>query len=279
MQQWLKMECVSVDARGVATVRMAFERVAMTMAMGPMTMEYDSALPPRDGFFNRQMGSALGAMVGAQLEADIDANGKCLAMRGIDEMFDKLMGDLPGAAQIRDMLKGAFTEDQIKEQWFRWYRCREALPETRMQVGHVWTDDQSMNFGPLGEVNSKTKHKLLGVEDYQGRRCAKIVLTANLDMASGGPGVSNTIPGLKSMKMTSTGGTGLIYWDIDGERLASMVQSIPMEMTIEIGDPEGSDAESMKMVQQMTMTTTMEVLDKMPPAPTTQAAGATPSSS
>lgn len=260
IQQWIKMECLEINDEGVATLRMTFDRMAMDMDMGGQHMHFDSAEPPSsqpdkenpaEEAIRKSMG---GIFTGKSLTATVTAEGKCLKMDGLDELLEG-MKDMPGGEQMAKMLRESMSEN-AKEQWFgktTW------LPAKPVRIGDIWTSDQRMKLGPLGEVIMKAKNKLLGVDVVDGRHIARVGQTANMEMS---PDLAGTkMPGAENMKMkmTSQGGTGTWLWDLDSGRMIKMQQNAPMEMAVEFGSTTQPSA-TMKMTQKFTYSSVTELV-------------------
>ena len=272
IEHWMKYECVAVDTKGVTTERMTFERVVAMMNAGPMTMSYDSAQPEVGGVGAEVLGKSLGAMVGLSLEGRIDVDGRCIEVTGVKEMIDKLMAGMPGGSQAAAMIHGMLSEDVVKDEWFSTARI---VPGRKVTVGEVWSKDRSMEMGAFGKMEMKQKFKLLGVERYQGRRCAKIGTTSSMAMAtdtskSGVPGMF----GPMEMKMSMAGeqGKGVVVWDIDRGMLVQSTELIPLTIDMQMKDPTDPNAPGMTVTQKLTTTTTVELLDKLPDVPSAKTA-------
>ena len=266
IEQWMKRECVAVDAKGVTTERMTYERVAVTMSAGPMTTSYDSARPEAGGSGAEALGKWVGALVGLSIEGRIDADGRCIEVRGVKEMMEKLTAGMGGDGLAASMVQGMISEDGVKDK----FGTASILPGRQVKVGEVWSKDRSMAMGPLGTLEMKQKFKLLAVEQYQGRRCARIGTTSSLGMAadtskSGVPGMFGPMD--VTMSMAGEQGKGVVMWDIDRGMLVQSTESMPLTTEMQMKAPTDANAPGMTVTQKLTTTTTVEMLDKLPAVP------------
>lgn len=261
--QWMKMECLGADPAGVTTVRMTFERMAMTMNIGPMTVAFDSADKDRSATqmaFN-PAARMFEAMVGKSVTMRFDPQGKCLGVTGLREMMDDVFKQVPGGEQMAKLMESMLSDDAIMERfgYIGW------LPKKPVAVGDTWTTQQDMSAGPMGKVVMKGKNKLIGIETVNGRRCARVATTTNMEM--GNEDKPYEVKGMHvQMHMTSTGGTGSWLWDIDRGQMVLMKTTAPVEITTE-AQPQASQTQptnNFKMVQKMTYTTTVELVEGDP---------------
>ncbi len=236
--QWIRLECLEVNEDGSAKLRMSFQRFAMDMDVGPTHVSFDSAEPPssqpdKEDPAKKALRQVAGAMVsGKGLTAVVTAEGKCLKIEGVDEMFSGIK-DIPGGEQMGKALKEGMLENAASDDW-----CGQgvALPKRPVRIGEVWSGERRMNMGPMGKMLAKSKNKLLGVETVNGRHIARIAQTINMEMTPDLGSVAR-MPGMENvqMRMVSQGGTGTLLWDIDKARLIKMQQTAPLEMNVDFG--------------------------------------------
>jgi hypothetical protein len=242
---------------------MTFERMAMTMNAGPIAMTYDSAdrdAAASQSAFNPAV-KMFDAMVGKSFTARIDAQGKCLEVNGLKGLMDDVFKQVPGGQQTAKMMESMFSDNIIMEK----FGHIEWLPKKPVKIGDSWSTQYEMSMGPMGKMIMKGKNKLIGVEMVNGRRCARVAATTNMEM--GNPDKPYEVNGVGvQMHMTSTGGTGSWLWDVDRGLMVQMKTTAPMEITTE-AQPQASQtqpANSFKMVQKMTYTTTVELVEGDP---------------
>lgn len=266
--QWMKMECLDTDAAGVTTIRITFERMGMTMNVGPIRMAYDSA--DKDAASSptsiNPIARMFDAMIGKSMTARVDPQGKALEVTGYRDIMNGVFEKAPGGQQMAKMMESILSDDTIMEKfgYFTW------LPKKPVQVGETWPSQQEMQMGPLGKIVMKGKNKLIGIETVNGHRCARVATTMNMEMDNADKPYE--IDGKRlQMQMTSTGGTGSWLWDLDRGRMLQMKTTTPMEMTLRTRAPasQSQPADGLKMVQKLTYTTVMEEVEgnpnKMPP--------------
>lgn len=238
VQQWITMECLEVGEDGTTRIHMGFDRYAMDMDIAGKQVKFDSAdpasvvMPSQDEKAREKMIKSMSGMfTGKGLTATVTADGKCLKFEGLDEMFDS-MKDMPGGEQMIKSLKESMSENLMKNESLGGHGW---LPKKPVRIGEVWSSEQRMKMGPLGEVISKTRNKLLGVETINGRRIARVGQTMNMEM---NPDFGfMKMPGAENMhmKMITEGGTGTWLWDLDSGYMVKMLQNAPMEMSVEFG--------------------------------------------
>ncbi len=196
------------------------------MTLGPITMSYDSA-HKQDAMQEKlnPMAKTIGAMVGKSLTATFDADGNCLSIEGFREMMQDAFKNIPGG---KEMAK-AFIPDDKEAAAQQFFGTAEILPKHPVKIGDIWSSQQKLRLGPLGEVVTKTKSKLIGIETVDGRRFARVAMTMNMDLDNSDKPME--IAGTK-MKIhhECRGGTGSYLWDLDRHLMVRMKQTYPMEM-------------------------------------------------
>lgn len=273
-ETWMRMDCLGVDADGVATIRLTYDRVAMSMNMGPIKMAFDSAKKDDPEAANNPIvapfAGALSAMAGLSFEARIDPQGKCLEVKGVSEAIEAMTKDMPGGEQMAELFASFMSEESMKDNWAGaiW-----KTPNSKVRIGEVWSDERRMPLGPMGEQVIKIKYKLLGTEVYKGRSCAKIGGTLAMGMGTPPEGMKVPGGGQMKMQMTAQDGKSLILWDYARGRMMSSKMSLPVEIVMEMANPKLE--QPMKMTQKMTISLSAETLDGPPPVPTSQPVAAT----
>lgn len=261
--QWMKMECLNVDADGNTTVRMTFERMAMTMAVGPITMSFDSAeknASASQSVFN-PAAKMFQAMVGKSATARYDPQGKCLELKGMKEVMQEAFDQVPYGKDMAKTMESMFSDNSFAEK----FGHQTWLPKGSVKIGDIWSSQQDMPLGPMGKVIMKAKNKLIGIETVNGHRCARVAMTINMEV--GNEDKPFEVNGMKmKIHMTSIGGTGSWLWDLDRGQMVQMKQAIPTDMTVESqrSAAQSQPAETFKMSQKLTCSEVMELVEGDP---------------
>ena len=271
-EQWTKIECLKVSPDDIATIRMTFERIAQSMRIGPIVVSYDSAVVPSPEAMKNpalaQITRMFKPMIGASVTARLNPQGKCIEVTGVDEIFEQLPADTSDAKQIKELLASIWSDDVFKEGLTSWV---EWVPNKKVRIGDVWSHVRRARLGGYGEQTVKSKYKLLGLETYKGRKCAKIASTLNMEIGPGDTGEGLKVPGGRmQLKMTGQGGTGLYRWDCKTGRLMFSQTSMPVEIQVQMTHAT-QPTRSRTITNKVTLTEIVEVLDE-PPAISPKAA-------
>lgn len=126
-----------VDANGVQTLKVTYDRVQVRISGGPQTIRYDSAAGGPDNPATRMYA----AMVGASLVTRITPEGETLEVRGLDELAERLAANAPPgtADQIRKQAQGMTGMfDQMKA----------VYPGKPVGIGDSWTSRMDVTSDP-----------------------------------------------------------------------------------------------------------------------------------
>lgn len=162
---YLKNEVLTVDAQGMAEVRVTYERVKMDMDNGMAGKNsFDSDKVQADGEGDVPMqGKSYMAMIGKSINYKIDKHGTIVAVSGVDALMDGVMasmgadGEGPEMEVVKKTLKSTFGDDAMKSMM---QSASIMYPEEPLAEGATWNKKiNQMGAMPLMmDVTYKVDH-------------------------------------------------------------------------------------------------------------------------
>ncbi|MGB9626407.1 MAG: DUF6263 family protein [Phycisphaerae bacterium] len=285
-EQELTLTCRRVNPDGSAALDITMDRVAMQMSIGGLNMEFDSAAPatqPDDRLDTRMLARIFSAMLGSTLTVIVGPDGQPARIEGVKQFKEKMLNGLadePVPASLRkllDQVSGMFDDETMMKEMQSSYRL---IPNERKRVGDRWERSWNMKI-PLfnGRIDGQGRYELLAIEEFRGRKCAKIGVKESFHMAAtpevAAPAEANASAPAKGIverlrfDLKAGGGGGTAYWDYENGELVQLRQV--QRLTMEISMPtdaatDGSEPGRGKpaMVQKLTTAESVDLLDDAP---------------
>jgi len=282
-EQDLTIRCRSVNADGTAVVEMTMDRIAMKMSIFGSNVEFDTASPatraaePPGTDVVRKMFSA---MAGSKLTMTIGPDGRPTNVEGAREMLKKMFdqlddGNVPGfVRKMYDQLINLFGDDNVMQDMQQYNRM---IPDKGpVRVGDKWDRKWEMKIPVFnGKVEGEGQYELLAIEEFHGRRCAKIGIKESFRMGGSPPPESEsettTAPAKgiferMTFELKGSGGEGTAYWDYESGDLVQLRQTQRMTMEISLAADPNAETEEMKkafgkMVQKLNTSLNLDLLD------------------
>lgn len=281
-EQEIAMECVRVEPDGTVVFKMTMPSVAMEMNMGGVKMEVDTRKPPvstRPEF--DLVRRIFEAMTRIECELAFSAQGEPLRVEGLSEGLQEVLEEatatlpMPSLKKMFDQMRDQLGDSIIEENLRATYRM---FPDGgKARVGDTWTRDWTMQMPPMDiAAKGNAEYELAGVEEFRGRRCAKIRIKSTISTlpkpasAPSGEGPRSILDRM-NFTMNASGGNGVAYVDpATGQVLQfKETQRSVIEMSLE-PDPD-AQAEGLregmgKMTQTLNTSVRIEMLDDDAPA-------------
>lgn len=128
------------------TIYLTYKRIQME-ASSPMTKAaYDSAAPDAGG---SMLAGPLGGLIDQRLTFVLDANGEVKEVKGIDEMWDKIVKSDPRMAGMGEAMKKQFGEGMFKQMFTQ---QQMMLPDNAVGKGDTWTKTNDIMLPMVGAV-------------------------------------------------------------------------------------------------------------------------------
>lgn len=262
-EQVLTSTCRKVNEDKSAVFDIVMSDVAMRMTMGGFKIEYDSRTfdPKTADPAEALMGKVLGGMKGASFSATISENGRPLKIEGLAASMKAAMsklgadGDPAELKGFYDQLANLMNDDTMNEQMQSFYRMTPTK-EGPIKLGEKWEQTWSMKM-PLvgGDFEGKGEYELVGIEEFKGRKCAKIKVKESFKMRPGpkdapAPVNDSAIAGMLAgmqMELSTSGGEGVVYVDYERGELVRMRQTQNLHLSMKIPVPVGDETEGQEM--------------------------------
>lgn len=237
-------EVLEVDGAGGATVRVANERVQMSLQSPMGSMQVDSAdeAPAGD-----PMARTLTGMAGTSYTLVFDTDGKIQEVRGLEEMRDRLLEATGGAAnpmagQILDQIA---SEEGIKNMMQQGFA---AFPDGPVVPGDSWDMSFDMAMPMIGTMTTTTTLTLNRVEQRDASRVAVIDMSSAMVVT---PPEDPDSPAAGMMELGDVSANGTMEWDLDGGHLLRSTQVTSTQMLVRTGGQEMSMLIVMNMLMEL----------------------------
>lgn len=261
-EQEIAAECKQVNPDRSSVFDMTFSIVTAKMNASGMNLEYvaKSFDPSQvDDPVSRWIGQFYSAFSDSKVTAIFQPDGKLDKIVGMCEAVDHVMTQLKAKVgkdktsaslmKFVDKMCTMFDDDTMTEQMQAYNRM---VPDKKgpVRIGEKWDRQWNMTL-PVFNANCQAKgeYQLIGIEQLQGRPCAKIRLKETFRMAtdpnrhkSGEVGASQPFGGFLdqlNFTLVSSGGEGIAYWDYEAGVLVRLRQTQRMTMEFKLKSSEG----------------------------------------
>jgi hypothetical protein len=138
------------DIKSLKTIRVTYNRIAMSMNMGSQKMEFNSDGPVGDPTNPLNMaGNLFSAMKGKSFTMKVDANGEIKEVDGMDRLGEELVAGMQVPDEMKEKLLQSFTtkfnENDVKETFSQTF---SVLPNKKVKVGDSWNRESLIRVGP-----------------------------------------------------------------------------------------------------------------------------------
>jgi hypothetical protein len=241
----------SIDANGIATIRIKAERRKLTSDNGPLgKYEFDSQSTERD------TGSTLGTsltpilerLTGSEFQLLVSPRGEVKEVKGYAELIADLIKDNPFAAQFGggDNKAAVQTEQE----------SYVVLSEKPVSAGDKWEVPFETELPKIGKMKGKTVFTYEGPDKAGNLKTARIGLSTevsfDLDIDQGGAKVTGSI--------STTNSSGTVQFDPAAGRVVSLKRATSMsgQLMVEAG------GKMIPVDNEQDHSTTLELLEKLP---------------
>lgn len=139
----VRLNVEKVKADGTMQATLTYTSAALKQEGPTGTLEYDSSDPPE----HLPPGvRAIALLVGRPLGVTMAPDGEILALRGLDEVYDRIIED----SELPEAMKDQFLEDMKKlmgEDALAQMMKLAPFPEEPVAVGDKWTDESTAETG------------------------------------------------------------------------------------------------------------------------------------
>lgn len=282
-QQDMKLVCKQVNEDKSAVYEATLGRIAMKQAMGGINMDFDSTNPdvgnpndPAKAFLSK----IISALTSSKLLVTIGADGQPRSVEGLSEMMNKIMDEIEKESPsiinktILEPMRKMFDDKMLSESMKQYYRM--VPPIGTRKVGETWeqTWNMPMPFAKAS-LSGKGQYELLGVEEIQGHKCAKIRIKESFQ--TGDPSQATTKPAQPiQLSIKTAGGEGIACVDITTGMVIRLRQTQDLSMELGLAPDENSDIEMLRkgfgpMTMEHKTAVSIDLIDGETPA-TTKAA-------
>jgi len=230
------------DSNGRKTIVSTVNRIQINS--NEMSVDTDE---PRETYISEpamKMHDMVMALKKMRLVMTQAADGKFIAVEGMETLWDELAASNPEIGPMFDQMKQSFNDEQ-----FTGLLCLQEgfFPDHPVGKGAVWHSSVSFPLPMVGKFSFNAQFELIDVEDTSAGKIASILLNAETDMSSD----KETNIGPASMKITKGDmyQTSLMKINLDTGMLISQDMSLDsdMEMSIHQGDRTAKTASKVKL--------------------------------
>jgi hypothetical protein len=214
---------------GTTTLEMTYDRIKQSIDMGGRGVGFDSKASEQTAPEAKMMAATLKPLLGLRVTIKLDKDLHPTEVKGFDELWKRLDAD-PASSGMRKQVERAFGDKQIKKMMEQF--MAGSFPSHPVAVGESWKQSENVDMPMIGELNVKATSTLEGIEQYKGRRCAKIRTKAEMTSADTRPTSGPTA--LLGMKMRRCNVEGFMWFDIKAGQMieTDMDQDIVMSMQL-----------------------------------------------
>jgi hypothetical protein len=220
-------------------VEMEFLSARMSMAMGGLSLSYDSTKKTADDSANpaaaavqKPLADMFGKIIGSKIQYFLDASNEVERIEGVDELVNRLSS----GAQV-DALAPFKSAMFSKERFKQIMSVNRYMPPKAVQPGDTWPVKESFEMGPLGTMVMDFEGTFQSWEMHGKRNCARIEFQGTIKSTPG----ANANPTGLSMTITDGDFSGVSWFDPElGITIeTTMNQDIKMVMNMPM-NPRGN---------------------------------------
>lgn len=234
IDMYMRYEVEDVDAEGIATVKVTYDRVHYSMTnSNPMVpnVTYDSKTDADDA---NPMAAAFSGLVNQTVTMKQSPTGEVMEVSGVDGMMDNMiekMGSILSPSEAEEMraeLKKSYSEEALKESF---EMTNAFYPKRQVKVGDSWEAAYEMNPSQPMKVNST--YTLDAVTDDEiVLKVDGTIAAANNSMESGGMTIEYSMDGTQGGTVTINRESGMpvrseLKQDVKAE-MKMMGMNVPM---------------------------------------------------
>ena len=283
-EQQIASKCTKVNPDGSALFECTMPIIGMEMSAGKYKSKhyFDSTKNSDEKPWDSKDPSAriFSAMTKVKFYVTFDSKGRPTKVEGFSESMNKALGqrgDKLGFldSKVADALRSAFNDDYMTEQIESNYRMFPTKGPVR--VGDIWQADWKMKMPIMNSiVEGHAEYELLGIEEFQGRQCAKISIKESFssvpeqrqkkdDSGTASSSPANIFEHME-WEFEGSGGEGIAYLDYENGLLVKLRQTQRLNMRISMkGDPNAQDPDLKKgfgiIEQNMNMLVSIDLVE------------------
>lgn len=233
----VSQKTLSVDEKGVVTLEMSYESIALEGKLGPgQSFRFDSR--ETAGREVDAQERVLRAIVGRPFRATIDAAGNVLSVEGFDEVIERVVASdgaagktNPYGAEIVKQMKQSMGNDAVKQALTQAFRT---FPAEAVAPGGEWTTVTENHVPLVGTFRVESRHRFSRREEALGLPCVVIDTEGTMGLASeSGSGFAGML-----MRHTLKGGGLTASLHFSPERGAVVKSTMRSETRMQIEFPQ-----------------------------------------
>ncbi len=146
-----ELEVVEVDDKGVATLKLTYDRVKFVMT-GMMDTDYDSEKDkeaPEEG-----LGRIMAGLNGKSFTMKLSPRGEVVAVKGYEAIMEEITKDMGEDDPMLGAMKSQMNDENMKKLM---QQAFPRLPEKAVGKGDSWEDSSDMGIPGLGALTMKNK--------------------------------------------------------------------------------------------------------------------------
>ncbi len=211
---------------------------------GNKVLSFDSTQRPALDSTNAVI-PLLRKMIGGRVRYVTDAAGQVEKLEGIEELMTRIAFNRK--SQEHAMFKQVVSEDTLKH----YGALGEAMPNRQVKIGESWTVKKNVPTESVGQLAVDMKYTFKNWEQRDGRKCAHIEVTGEMESAAGRAGTTPAVK-IENGKMS-----GDIWFD--PEIGMTVAQNFNQDMTLKV--MAGAQTITPQLNQKMRLTL-VEVVSK-----------------
>ena len=249
MQQWVDLDVSRPDAQGNTTMTMRFKRLRREIRGGPIQKVLDTN--NKAALAADPAGQVFAAMLESKLTMRMDRDGNVLEVKGMDEMWDRVALGNARMAQMAAKLKQQLGGKAVARMFTL---TMQMAPKEPVGIGDVWYSDVKMPVPMVGEMDIKTKYKLISLGKTDAGTIA--VFGTHAIMTTENGRTTKIGPGSMTLKAMDIDMTGQVKVNVDTGLMLEQIMDVSggLEMTGGAGDQKMEMEGTLTGTQKTTIT-------------------------
>ena len=154
------LEVSRPNAQGTQKVKMTFAEIQMNQTVMGMELVYDSR---DEDLQDPRIAPVFSAMVGSEITFDLTKDGKMERVQGIDDLWEKIAKNMPGAgAEVIKAMKENMGDEMLSHLM---NGLDSDFGKELRAVGEPWTETRSQKIPVFGESETELTHTLKSVKE------------------------------------------------------------------------------------------------------------------
>ena len=238
MTFWSTMDVSQPDAAGNTTMKVQFTRMKQEMdGLVQMSLDTDDV----ESLKNNPLGKMLAGLCETTMTIVVDADGKAIEVKGVDEMWDRMAKDAPAGAGA---VIGSFKQSMGNNAMARMYTQPMAMaPEEPVGIGSVWRPEITIPMPMMGDMVFRNECELVSIGPADQGYVATVKVS----------GTATAEKGQKQQFGPASVTIDSMDLDMNGQILVNVDSGVPVDESIDLSGTYDMTSSAGKVEVKMTV--------------------------